>query len=418
MKKYDLVVVGGGLSGVCAAVSARREGLSVLIIEQSGCFGGAISNSLVYPFMVHYFKNEKGEIECYSKGLLDEIKARQDKKISGCNNREFAPEYIKMVLDDMIEDYGVDYLFYSTVFEVKTDKDKIKSVKVLAKSSVIEIKADYFIDATGDGDLLYHAGCDYQLGRESDNRCQPLTTCFRASNVDVELLYKEDEEYLDALYKKFQKEGKIKNPRENLWYTRGIDKGVAHFNTTRIINCNPTDAFELSKAEMESRKQIFEMDKFLRENSKAYKNARIVSIATKIGVRESRKLKGVHILTGEELKNCTKFTDSIAVANYPLDIHSPDGSGTYMHVFKYGEYYTIPYRSLLPKEYTNFLVAGRCLSADHYAHSAVRIMTTCANLGEAVGTAIGIAKNTNKNTHEIDINLLREKLKGYGARVD
>ncbi len=418
MKKYDLIVVGGGLSGVCTAISARREGLSVLIVEQSGSFGGAISNNLVYPFMVHYFKNEKGEIECYSKGLLDEIKARQDKKISGCNHREFAPEYIKMVLDDMIEDYGVDYLFYTTVFEVKTDRDKVVSVKALAKSTVITLEADYFVDATGDGDLIYHAGCDFQLGREGDGRCQPMTTCFRASNVDVELLYKEDEEYLDALYKKFQSEGKIKNPRENIWYTRGIDKGVAHFNTTRILNCDPTDAVSLSKAEVESRKQIFEMDKFLRENSKAYKNARIVSIATKIGVRESRKLKGVHILTGEELKNCTKFSDSIAVANYPLDIHSPDGSGTYMHVFGSGEYYTIPYRALLPKEYTNLLVAGRCLSADHYAHSAVRIMTTCANLGEAVGTAIGIAKQTNKNAHTIDTELLREKLKGYGARVD
>lgn len=417
MKRYDLVVVGGGLTGVCASISAKREGLSVLLIEQSGCFGGAISNNLVFPFMKYYQVKESGKTICLNRGLLDEIKRRQDEKIGGCDNRVFAPEYVKMVLDDMVEDAGVDYLFYTTVFEVKTQKDKLVSVKALAKNTVIEIEADYFIDATGDGDLMYHAGCDFQLGRESDGHCQPMTTCFRSSGVDYPKMREEDRTFLRKLYVKYREEGKIKNPRENIWFTCGIDENVVHFNTTRVLHYDPTDAFSLSRAEVESRKQIYEMDKFLRENSEGYKNGRIISIATKIGVRESRKLKGVHILTGEELMNCVHFEDSIACGNYEIDIHNPDGTGTHIHVFKGDEYYTVPYRSLLPKEYTNFLVAGRCLSADHYAHSAVRIMTTCASMGEAAGTAIGVCKQTGKNTHEVDIKIVREKLISYGAVV-
>lgn len=417
MQRYNLVVVGGGLSGVAAAVSAAREGLKVLIIEQSGCFGGAISNNLVYPFMKHWRTDEKGERELLSRGLFSEMKRRQNEKVSGCNDRVFAPEYFKMVLDDMILDAGVDYLFYTTAFEVQTEGNQIKALTVLAKSTVYFIEADFFIDATGDGDVFALAGCDFQLGRESDGLCQPMTTCFRSSNVDVEGLYREDEEKLDTLYKQMQAAGKIKNLRENLWYTRGIDEGVAHFNTTRVLHCDPTNAFDLSRAEIEARKQVYEMDCFLREHSEAYKKGKIISMATKIGVRESRKLKGVHILTAEEIKNCVHFEDSIACANYDVDIHNPDGSGTHIYVFQGSEYYTIPYRSLLPKEYVNLVVAGRCLSATHEAHSAVRIMSTCACMGEAAGCAVGVAYNTGKNAHTVDIQAVRKKLTDYGAKV-
>lgn len=417
MQRYNLVVVGGGLSGVAAAVSAAREGLKVLIIEQSGCFGGAISNNLVFPFMKHWRTDENGERELLSRGLFSEMKRRQDEKIGGCNDRTFAPEYFKMVLDDMILDSGVDYLFYTTAFEVQTDGSRIKAIKVLAKSTVLTVEADFFIDATGDGDVFALAGCDFQLGRENDGLCQPMTTCFRSANVDVEGLYKEKETKLNALYKELQDEGKIRNPRENLLFMRGIDDDVMHFNTTRVLHCDPTDAFDLSRAEIEARKQVYEMDSFLREHSQAYKKGKIVSMSTKIGVRESRKLKGLHILTGEEIKNCVHFEDSIACANYDLDIHSPDGSGTYIYVFKGSEYYTIPYRSLLPKEYVNLVVAGRCLSATHEAHSAVRIMSTCACMGEAAGCAVGVAFNTGANAHTVDIQAVRKKLTDYGARV-
>ena len=221
-------------------------------------------------------------------------------------------------------------------------------------------------------------------------------------------------EYPDKLARQ---EGKIKNPRENILTFSGICDSVLHINSTRIVGFDPTNPFEISKAEILGREQVYELFNFLKENSVACKNAVVVSIASEIGVRESRKLKGLHVLTAEELKSCTHFKDAIAYGNYEIDIHNPTGTGTYLHYFKEGETYTIPYRSLVPKEYTNLLVAGRCLSAEHEAHSAVRIMPICACMGQAAGTAIALAHQTNTNTHTVNTDMVRQKLKENGAYI-
>ena len=218
-------------------------------------------------------------------------------------------------------------------------------------------------------------------------------------------------------YKELKDRCEISNPRENILSMTGLGEGILHLNTTRIVKHNPTDVFELSKAEIKAREQVFEIVKFLKETSKAFENATVISVANEIGVRESRKLKGLHILTEEEIITCKDFEDAIAVGNYEIDIHNPEGTGTYLHYFKQGERYKIPYRSLVPKEYTNMLVAGRCLSASHEAHSAVRIMPICTCMGQAAGTAIAIAKKTTNNTHTIDTKILRDTLIKNGAVV-
>lgn len=425
MKKYNLLVAGGGLSGVAAAVSAAREGLSVLLIEKSGSLGGAINNNLVFPFMPTK-TTINGEKVDLSAGIFDEMRERHYKKyeeISGCSGEMsleryciFSPEDFKFILDDMVEEAGVDMLFDARVFETVCENEEIKSVKVATKSGALEIEADFFIDTTGDGDLFYLAGCEYQLGRESDGLCQPMTTCFRMSNVDI-ALYKEEVSELQKKYKELKEKGEIKNPRENILVFFGMGEGILHFNSTRIIKCDPTNPFEMSKAEIQARKQVFELVKFLKENSKAFKDSSIISIANHIGVRESRKLKGVHLLTVEELKDCTKFEDSIACGNYDVDIHNPTGSGTSHYYFKPGEYYTIPYRSLLPKEYKNLIVAGRCISATHQAQASVRIMPICACMGEAAGIAAATAKKTGKNAHNVDIKEIQKKLRGKKAVI-
>ena len=198
----------------------------------------------------------------------------------------------------------------------------------------------------------------------------------------------------------------------------GIGEGILHFNTTRIIKLDPTNPFDVSKAEKTARMQIAEIVNFLKDVSPAFKNSSIISIASDIGVRESRKLRGEHILTGQELKNCTKFEDGIALGNYDIDIHNPSGSGTSHYFFKPGEYYSIPYRSLLPKELDNLLVAGRCISATHEAQASTRIMPICTCIGEAAGVAVAVAKNTNTNTHTLNTQLLRKSLKENGAILE
>ena len=415
--KYNLIVAGGGLSGVAAAVSAAREGLKVMLVEKSGCLGGAISNNLVYPFMPYWTKPKDGDDvskKYLSQGIFKEMKVRHDKYVDDCKDHEFNSEYFKIVLDDMTAQAGVDVLFHAVVYDVKTDNRKISSVEITAKAQKITAEADFFVDATGDGELFYLAGCDYQLGRESDSLCQPMTTCFRMSGVDLDL-FTEERPRLQELYKEKQAKGEITNPRENILVFFGVGEDVLHFNSTRVVKLDPTNPFDVSKAEVVARKQIHELIVFLKENSNAFTESALISVAVNIGVRESRKLKGVHILTGDELINCTRFEDSIALGNYDIDIHSPTGTGTSHRYFKNGEFYTIPYRSLLPKEYDNLLVAGRSISATHEAQASVRIMPICCCLGEAAGTAIAIAHNTTKNVHTVDIKALQKKLTENGA---
>ncbi len=415
--KYNLIVAGGGLSGVAAAVSAAREGLKVMLVEKSGCLGGAISNNLVYPFMPYWTKqkgsNDVGK-KYLSQGIFKEMKVRHDRYVDDCKDHEFNSEYFKIVLDDMTAEAGVDVLFHAVVYDVKTDNRKISSVEITAKAQKITAEADFFIDATGDGDLFYLAGCDYQLGRESDSLCQPMTTCFRMSGVDLDL-FTEERPRLQELYKEKQAKGEITNPRENILVFFGVGEDVLHFNSTRVVMLDPTNPFDVSKAEVVARKQIHELIGFLKENSNAFTESALISVAVNIGVIESRKLKGVHILTGDELINCIRFEDSIALGNYDIDIHSPTGTGTSHRYFSDGEFYTIPYRSLLPKEYDNLLVAGRSISATHEAQASVRIMPICCCLGEAAGTAIAIAHNTNKNVHTVDIKALQKTLAENGA---
>jgi hypothetical protein len=225
----------------------------------------------------------------------------------------------------MVQEAGVDVLYHVTLSHVKTEGRNLRFAYFASKSGVLELEADFFIDATGDGDLLAFAGCDFQLGRESDGLSQPMTTCFRVANVDIEQINWSE---IQAAYKQWQEDGRITNPRENVlvFWGQGMGDGILHFNTTRVTHHDPTDPISLSQAETMARGQIREMLEFFR-TFPPFQNATIISTAA-IGVRESRKLKGEHILTAQELIDCTKFDDAIALGNYDIDIHNPAGTGT------------------------------------------------------------------------------------------
>lgn len=414
-KHYDLIVIGGGLSGVAAAVSAAREGLRALLVERAGCLGGAMSNCAVYPFMRHAIKRADGSRRVLSAGIFAEM-CRRHREIGGASARGWQPELFKIILDDMVREAGVDVLFHTQLIGAVTEGRQVKAVRLAAKTEILELCAYFFIDASGDGDLIAFTGCDFQLGRESDSLCQPMTTCFRLGGVDLDK-YHEDKPRLQEVYKQWQAQGKLRNPREDILSFEKLGEGILHLNSTRVIKHDPTDVFSLSAAETEARRQVLELYQFLQANSEAFAGSFVISIASEIGVRESRKLRGVHILTAEELMNCVDFEDSIALGNYMIDIHNPEGQGTYRYCFDPEEYYRIPYRSLLPKETDNLLVAGRCLSATHEAHSAVRIMPICACLGEAAGVAAAQALHSGKTAHTLDIAAVQATLVANGAQI-
>lgn len=414
--KFDIIVCGGGISGTLAAISTARNGKKVLLAEQSGALGGAVNNMLVYPFMP-YWTVVEGKKKYLSAGLFSEVRSLAARLSGFTDDMYFSPEYFKLILDRMAKEAEVTVLFHVKLCGVETKNGRISSVNFASGSGIMTFEADTFIDATGDGDLMYLAGCEFRLGRNEDKLCQPMTTCFRVANVTEEWDDSEERAAIQKLYREFRETGKITNPREDILYFSGLGKGIVHFNTTRVVKLDPTDPFDVSKAEMIAREQIFELYAFLKENSLAFKDSRIVSIASDIGVRESRMLTGEYVLTEKDLLELTMFEDRIALGNYDIDIHNPEGSGTSHYYFKKGEYYSIPYRIMVPKEYDNLLVTGRCVSATHEAQASIRIMPICATLGEAAGIAASMM-TAERGNKKIDIQDLQAILRKNGAVID
>ncbi|MBR2376532.1 MAG: FAD-dependent oxidoreductase [Clostridia bacterium] len=406
MQKYDLAVVGGGFAGVSAALAAAREGAKVIIIEKANCLGGATTNCFVTPFMPYNTKiNEK--IINLSTGILDDI-IKKLKEKNAYNNRRFIDEDLKLILNEMLTDAGVDILFHSYLFKVKKEKGNIKSISIATVNGVIDIKADYYIDATGDAQVAYLAKCPTLLGREKDNLCQPMTLCFRVGNVDVEKFMK-DLPALQQAYAKSLANNEFINPRENILVFRTLLPNVLHFNTTRVIKKDPTSVKDLTDAEIIARKQVFEVYEFMKKHTTSFNDTYLIT-ASEIGIRESRKIVGDYVLTESDCRSFTKFEDGISACNYDIDIHNPEGSGTSHFFFPLGEYYTIPYRCLIPKKLNNLLVAGRCISSDHGAQASYRIIPTVSSIGEAAGTAIGLIIKSGLSVRDVPITALKEKL--------
>ena len=416
---YDVIIVGGGFTGTAAAIAAARGGAKTLILEQSGALGGAAVNCLINPFMSWWtnIDTEGGKERFYlSRGIFKEI---CDKLASAgaLHGNTFHEEYLKLILDGMVKEEGVNVLFHATLCGVEKDGDTLKSVAVITKSGKITFTAHTFIDCTGDADLAVMAGCPYHLGRE-DGLCQPMTLCFRVANVDEELFWSRGSlQKMQEIYSRWQQEGKTSNPRENILVFKTLVKGVIHFNTTRVIKLDPVDPFDVTDAEIEARKQMLEVFTMLKEELEAFKDAQLLTSGAWIGARESRMIDGEHLLTENELKDCTRFPDAIAAGNYDIDIHSPDGSGTSHYYFPDGQYYTIPYRSLIPKNADNLLVAGRCISSTHEAQASYRIMPIVCCLGEAAGVAAAECVKNNCGTRQADINEIQKTLTDSGAFI-
>ena len=419
-KNYDIIVAGGGFAGASAAIAAAREGCRVLLIEKYNCLGGAAAFDLVNPFMPYWTHDaQSGERIDLSKGLFSEIRRRMDAAggLRKNENSVFNEEILKYVLNRMALESGVELLFQAYITGAERKGARIEAVHVSGVSGPKVFTAACFVDATGDANLAYLAGCPFRKGRESDGLCQPMTLCFRLGNIKTksraDLIGR-----VNKLYKQFRAEGKIKNPREDVLVFNTVCDDIYHFNTTRVIKRDPTDMFDVTQAEIEAREQIFEMVSFLRENFEEFSESVLLSTGMQIGVRESRMIDGEYTLTQDDLLACARFEDSIAVCNYDIDIHNPDGSGTSHYFFPAGSYYSIPYRCLVPKGVENLWAAGRCISVTHEAQASVRIMPTCCNLGEAAGTAAALAAADGVDADSLDIRRLQARLRAKGAKID
>ncbi len=412
MKKYDVAVIGGGFTGVAAALAAARGGSNVILVEKSNCLGGAAVNCLVNPFMPYSTKIVGKKVDL-SAGIFKEITERL--KIEDANEGYcFSEEKLKYILNEMVLEAGVQLLFHATLAKVENVDGHINSAVFTTKCGDLKIEADYFVDCTGDAQLAFLAGCPTTLGRPVDHLCQPMTLCFRVGNVDVEKFFA-SKANLQKMWKEALAEGKLINPRENILVFTTCVNNVLHFNTTRIVKKNPTDPFDVTEAEIIARRQVFEVYDFMKKHAGGFEDSVLLSTAMEIGVRESRMIIGEYVLTEEDCRAFTKFEDGIAACNYDIDIHNPEGTGTSHYYFPVGKYYTIPYRSLIPKGADNMLVAGRCISSDHGAQASYRIMPTVCAIGEAAGEAIALAAKGKVKTKDIDVKELINNLIKKGA---
>jgi len=415
MKKYDVAVIGGGFAGVAAAIAAARGGAKVIIIEKSNALGGAATNCLVNPFMPYKTKIN-GENVALSAGIFKELHEKLEKR-GAMRGESFLEEELKYVMSETVAQAGIAILYHAYIFKANKNGDRISSVSVATKRGEMEIEADYFIDATGDAQLAFLSGCPTILGREPDNLCQPMTLCFRVGNADVEKFYASKPKLAEA-HKKALEAGELINPRENVLVFKTPIHNVLHFNTTRVVKKDPTNPEDVTEAELLAHRQVYEIYDFMKKHADGLEGSFLMMTAAEIGVRESRMIVVEYVLTEADCRAFTMFEDGIAACNYDIDIHNPEGSGTSHYYFPEGEFYTIPYRSLIPKGVSNMLVAGRCISSDHGAQASYRIMPTVCCIGEAAGSAIAMAFKNGTDVRAVNTNELRETLKANGAFID
>lgn len=404
-EKYDVIVVGGGPGGVCAAIAAAGKGFSTLLIERYAFCGGMATAGLVNPFMS--YRSEK-------RNLANSVFRNLIQRLGDCGGIDemgyiFDDEAMKIVLDEMLQEVGVDLLFHSVLCGAESSDGIVKSINVATKSGVKNFSAKMFIDGTGDGDLAYYSGFKYEMGRKEDGACQPSTLCFRLGGVKGFSDFQELRKELNELYLAGKESGEISDPRENVLIFKTLQDDVIHFNTTRVIGKNSATSEGLTDSELIARKQVKELIGLFKRKSSFCKNSYLVKMAAQIGIRETRRVMGRYVLSEEEVVKAAVFEDGIARSNYPVDIHSPTGAGTVIKRVE-GEFYEIPYRCLVPENSKNLLMACRAISSTHGAHSSLRVMPVVASLGEAAGFAAAKALESSVDVGNVNGKELKEEI--------
>ena len=409
---YDVVVVGGGVSGTAAAVAAARCGARVLLVERYGFLGGTTTASSVCVLMNFYLRGQP-----LVGGVLLEVIGRL-RKLGGYDDetRVFDPELMKVVLEELALEAGVELLYHATFVDVVRRGRDVRGVVLRGKGGLQLALSEVAVDATGDGDVAAAAGCPFEKGRSADGLTQPATLMFVLANVGEDALPPLRE--VNRAFAEARRSGELSIPREGLIWFKGLGRGLLLFNATRITKIDGTSSADLTRAEVEGRRQVMAVVSWLRRRfPEAFRDAVVIRSGPQVGIRETRRVIGEYVLTEEDVLSARKFPDAVCRACYPVDIHSPLGEGTVLKYPPPGDYYEIPYRCLVPLGAERLLVTGRCISATHEALAATRIIPTCFGLGQAAGVAAALCAEMRASPRQLSASLLREKLREQGAVV-
>ncbi|MEA2446139.1 MAG: hypothetical protein QOJ12_3431, partial [Thermoleophilales bacterium] len=438
------LVVGGGPSGLGAALGAAHAGASVILVERFGFLGGNATAALVMPLMSfhnevraareHQWDGEDPRIlptdhgpgEPVVAGPLNDLLERLF-PVGGAvppthetgYTVPFDPECYKLATLDMLDDAGVRFLFHAFASGVLA-KRTVDGVVFETKSGPVVLTAGAVVDCTGDGDVAAAAGAPYELGRETDGLTQPMTLMFRMVQFDRDrftgYVREHPEQWrgvsgLWELVAEAHAAGELELPRDDILFFATPHPHEVSVNSTRVTGIG-NDVWDLTHAEWRTRRQMREIVRFLRKRVPGFEDAYDAQSGVSVGVRETRRIRGEYRLTGDDVLTARKFEDAIARGSYPVDIHDPEGKGTILKRIPVSEAYDIPLRCLLPREVDRLLVAGRCISGSHEAHSSYRVTPIAMATGHAAGITAALAARSDRSPRDVPhIDVQRELLR-------
>ena len=441
-----VLVVGGGPAGLGAALGAANAGADVILAERYGFLGGNATAALVMPLMSFHTQGPRSEkpgkttllptdhgpgkpvVAGALTTVLDRLvkaKGAIPPSLQTGYVVPFDPETFKLVALDLLDEAGVRFLFHAFASDLLTDNG-LTSVVFETKSGPLVIRADVVVDCTGDGDIAARAGAVYETGRGDDLLVQPMTLMFRITEFERAAFKAYVKEHPDQwrsvhglwdLIRKATEAGELQLPREDILLFATPHERELSVNSTRVTNVLGTDVWDLSYAEWESRRQMRQIAAFLRRYVPGFEKAYVVQSGVNIGVRETRRILGDYQLTADDILQARKFTDVIARSTYPIDIHNPEGKGTTLKRVPPGEAYDLPLRCLLPQKLERVIVAGRCISGTHEAHSSYRVMPVSMATGQAAGVCAALSVRRGKPPRDIPPADVQDELIRQGANL-
>lgn len=415
----DIVIVGAGPAGIAAALASQNLGARTILVEKSGILGGMTTAGFV-PVILKLGDGNK--ILCpFGKIVVDRLAEWMGIE----PNYNFMPihvEALKRLYDIFITEAGVKLYLDIPAVAVEVEDGVIQSIIVSTKEGLKKIKAKFFIDSTGSGDICAWAGAPFEAGDEKGLMMAP-SLCVLYANIDwqrYEEFTKETGESDNSIWYKLAKEGKT--PIEDL-HSPGfvkIGKTIGLGSLGHIYNTNCLREDDITRAYLEGRRIAWEFLKFYRKHIPGFENAELAQTAPLLSVREVRRIIGEYVLNYNDYINKASFPDEIGRYAYPISIHASTQDHKEQEIarkiehktqYKKGESYGIPYRSLIPKGLKNTLVAGMCISTDRKMQGTIRIIGACYITGRAAGLAAGLCVKSNlTDTRQVDIEELKKTI--------
>lgn len=476
----DVLVVGGGTAGFIAAVAAARSGAQTILAEcmpfLGGTHGGA-GNVMGGTGFYHTYLGERREQHSDKKtpvvrGFAQEYMNRLIAVGAAAGTLNKPPEFIandveltKVVTEEMVEEAGADIWFRTQLTEVVVDDGQVAGALVSRGGGLTLIRTNIIVDASGDGEAAYRAGAAYELGRSSDGRPQPATMFFDIGGVDLHRLLKHLEEFPEHLRaSRNRRSGDTNravrlanNLNSGIPFTMGVTCGydealknedvpcvigaskpmtglgsiyifwrggrvvptITSHNMDMVYNLDATDKNQLDDALVATKKMIVNIVDYYRRYIPGYEDAFLLRFAPMLGIRETRRIEGDHIITEDEALAETDFEDAIGRCGAYIDVHGeePGMSVDFREVGGERGWFQIPYRSLLAKGVDGVLLAGRLISADHVTQGSVRNQIVCMTTGHAAGTAAALAAKARMSPRRIDVETLQATLKGQEVLI-